>query len=73
MVCWRVGGRDGVLFVCSDARKVDEKVLRMATSWALWWAELTVERCVGRWVACSDLSRAVPRAAMPWDVGAAVD
>ena len=34
-VCWRVGGRDGVLVVCSDARKVGEKVLRMAAPWAL--------------------------------------
>jgi hypothetical protein len=63
-VCWRVGGRDGVLVVCSDARKVDEKVLRMAASWVLWWVELTVRRWVGRLVACSELLRTVPRAAM---------
>jgi len=53
-----------VLVVRSDARKVDEKVLRMAASWVLWWVELTVRRWVGRLVACSELLRAVPRAAM---------
>ncbi len=44
------------MVVRSDARKVDEKVLRMAASWVLWW--------VGRLVACSELLRAVPRASM---------
>ena len=52
------------MVVRSDARKVDEKVLRMAASWVLWWVELTVRRWVGRLVACSELLRTVPRAAM---------